>query len=517
MPEMLPSAVLVPSNLPDEAFRRLFHFLPIPTLFLSPEKQVLAASRSFLERYGLTDDAVLDRPCYEVFHRGDEPCPASVCCFPQVLEGRQGLFNIHQYQDRLGKLVVEEVHLSACTDENGRLMGVIESVRDISEAKRLENSLSETNELFSCLLNSMLGVVIAADLQGRILFVNHNAKPVLGYEPEELLDKTLWELSPHEELKRLRSILDASNGPVRGVRTQVTKRDGEIIPVKVNLNFIHRHGTPIGTLGIISDLREMVKIERHLNSARMQVVQSDKLALLGRMAAGVAHELNNPLTGITVYTDLVREALPQDHPSQQDLAYIAEDVDRCRDIVRDLLDYSRQGSIELETLDLSQVVEEAFSLIRTDSMRLHVEMKTDFAPEPLIIQGDRKLLRQVFINLLSNAMDAMEGSGQITMRTYEDGDGMRCAEISDTGPGIPPDHLAKVFDPFFTTKEPGKGTGLGLSVVFGVISRHEGHISVKESGPQGTTFLVKLPASAPKTLQDFANKIQWGEEEETIG
>jgi two-component system, NtrC family, sensor kinase len=247
------------------------------------------------------------------------------------------------------------------------------------------------------------------------------------------------------------------------------------------------------------------------------VVQSDKLAVLGRMAAGVAHELNNPLTGITVYTDLVRDALPKDHPSQDDLSLIAEDVDRCRDIVRDLLDYSRQGSIELEPMDLSQVVEEAFSLIRNDSLRLHLEVVTDFAPQPLTIQGDRKLLRQAFINLFSNAMDAMKGSGRITMHTYEDQQGMRCAEISDTGTGIPQEHLAKIFAPFFTTKEPGEGTGLGLSVVYGVVHRHEGTVSVEQSGPRGTAFLVRLPAQAPKSLRNFASNINGDAEGEEIG
>ncbi len=517
MPDPLTGMDLVPSELPDALFRRLFHFLPIPTLLLSPDKKVLAASQSFVERYGLRSDQVLGHACYHVFRRGDQPCPSSVCRFDAAMAGKQGLFNIHQYRNAEGEWVVEEVHLSPCTDEQGRIVGVIESVRDISEAKRLEISLSETNELFSCLLNSMLGVVVAADLQGRILFVNHNAEPVLGYKPSELLNKNLGDLSPRKELKRLRSILEASQGPVRGVRTEVTKKDGEVIPVKVNLNFIYRQGVPIGTMGIITDLRELVKIERHLSSARMQVVQSDKLAMLGRMAAGVAHELNNPLTGITVYTDLVRDALPPDHPAQQDLNLIAEDVDRCRDIVRDLLDYSRQGSIELESLDLSHVVEEAFSLIRTDSLRHHLKVITEFASGPLIVQGDRKLLRQVFINLLSNAVDAMEGGGQITMRTYEDAEGMRCAEISDTGPGIEPEHLAKVFDPFFTTKAPGKGTGLGLSVAFGVVARHEGQVTVKQSGPQGTTFLVRLPAQSPKALREFAERINGDGDEEEIG
>jgi signal transduction histidine kinase len=237
----------------------------------------------------------------------------------------------------------------------------------------------------------------------------------------------------------------------------------------------------------------------------MQVMQSDKLAVLGRMAAGVAHELNNPLTGITIYGELVRENLPLDHPAQADLKRIVDDADRCRDIVRDLLDYSRQSNTQVEALDLSLVVEEALSLIPQDSLGVHVRIVSELAPEPLIVQSDRKLLRQVFINLISNAFDAMDGRGTLTVRTYQDGQGLRCAEIADTGGGISPEHMAKIFDPFFTTKPPGQGTGLGLSVVFGVIARHDGKIMVKETGPQGTTFLVQLPAQAPKTLQKFSS------------
>ena len=185
--------------------------------------------------------------------------------------------------------------------------------------------------------------------------------------------------------------------------------------------------------------------------------------------------------------------------------------------MRDLLDYSRQGSIQLESLDLSQLVEEALSLTHADSQGWRVQVKTDWASSPLIIQGDRQLLRQVFINLISNAYDAMDGRGTLTVRTYLDEDGMRCAEISDTGSGISPEYMSKIFDPFFTTKPPGQGTGLGLSVVFGVISRHEGKILVKQTGPRGTTFLVQLPAQAPKTLLDFASTMRSEPEEGEIG
>ncbi len=517
MPETLPMATPPPIELSDRNYRRIFNYLPIPTILLGSDKRVIAASHSFLLRYGLSKDEVIGHLCYEVYHRGKQPCPESICRFPAAMRGQQGLFNRHEYQDSRGHWVVEEVHLSPFPGEDGKVLGVIESVRDTTEAKRLEASLTETNELLGCLLNSMLGVVVAADLEGRILFVNRNSQQVMGYQPEELVGKTLWDLSPHEELKRMRRILDASDGPVRGVRSQLTKKDGEVIPVLVNLNYIYREGKPIGTLGIIRDQRERMKIERHLSSARMQVVQSDKLAMLGRMAAGVAHELNNPLTGITIYGELVREQLPPDHPVQEDLKRIIEDAERCRDIVRDLLDYSRQGTIQLESLDLSQVVDEALSLTHADSLGLHVEVITEWDPAPLIVQGDRQLLRQVFINLISNAYDAREGRGRLTVRTYEDEEGMRCAEITDTGSGIPPEYLAKIFDPFFTTKPPGQGTGLGLSVVFGVIARHEGKISVKQTGPQGTTFLVQLPAQAPKTLLEFASTMHSEPENEEIG
>jgi PAS domain S-box-containing protein len=498
-------AALGGPELSDANFRRIFHYLPIPTIFLGPDKRVLAMSESFLQHYGLQSHEALGLKCYEVFRRGKAPCPPHICSFAAAMHGQKGLFNLHQYKNAQGNWVVEEVHLSPFTEEDGRPLGVIESVRDISEAKRLEISLTETNELLGCLLNSMVGVVVAADLADRILFVNHNSQAVMGYPPEELAGQGLWEFSPPAELARLHRTLEQSQGPVRGLRSSIVKRDGESIPVKVNLNYIYRDGAPIGTLFIISDIRERMKIERHLTSARMQVMQSDKLAVLGRMAAGVAHELNNPLTGITIYGELVRENLPLDHPAQADLKRIVDDADRCRDIVRDLLDYSRQSNTQVEALDLSLVVEEALSLIPQDSLGVHVRIVSELAPEPLIVQSDRKLLRQVFINLISNAFDAMDGRGTLTVRTYQDGQGLRCAEIADTGGGISPEHMAKIFDPFFTTKPPGQGTGLGLSVVFGVIARHDGKIMVKETGPQGTTFLVQLPAQAPKTLQKFSS------------
>jgi PAS domain S-box-containing protein len=485
---------------------------------LGPDKRVLAVSESFLRHYDLALDEALGHKCYEVFRRGSSPCAAEICSFAAAMAGERGLFNLHQYKDSQGSAVVEEVHLSLLSSDDGRPLGVVESVRDISQAKRLEIGLTETIEFLNCLLNSMVGVVVAADMHGRIIFVNHNAMPVTGYAPEKLAGRSLRRLIAESELERLMSVLRESSGPVRGLRSTLLKKDGEEIPVLVNLNYIFRDGVPIGTLSIIRDIRERMKMERHLNSARMQVIQSEKLAVLGRMAAGVAHELNNPLTGITIYGELVREGLPDDHPAQVDLMRIVDDADRCRDIVRDLLDYSRQSNIQVEPLELNQVLREAISLIPQDNASLHVRVETDFAPHPLLVSSDRKLLRQVFINLIGNAYDAMDGRGRLMVRTYQDEQGLRCVEIADTGCGIATEHLDKIFDPFFTTKPPGKGTGLGLSVVYGVISRHEGKIQVKDSGPHGTTFLVQLPAEASKSLLEQKGQLgDDGPDSEDIG
>lgn len=494
--------------LDDESFRLAFVNLPIPTLILDDQMMVRAASRSFMERYGLERAQVEGLRCYEVFHQVTMPCPPSRCRFRAALAGQRGCYNLHEYVDKDGRQVIEEVHLAPLLNGNGKVVGVIESIRDVTTAKRLETELTEANEFLNRLLDSMLGAVVAADLTGRILFVNKSAKRVLGWEAHELIGQNLRLLSPSDELRRFRELLQHNGGRVLGLRTNVHTKNSGDIPVRINSSLVYREGRPMATVGIITDLREQIKMERSLTAAQMQVVQSDKLARLGRMAAGLAHELNNPLTGITVYAELLKETLPSDSPAQADLDCIAEDAERCRDIVKGLLNYSRQTEIQVEELELSQVVEDSFNLIRDNATFMHVEVHRHYSETPLAFMGDEKLMRQVFINLLANAVDAMDGRGRLTVTTYLDEEGLRVAEVADSGPGIDPNNLAKVFDPFFTTKAPGKGTGLGLSVVYGVVTRHGGSITVKETGPAGTTFMVRLPSEGPTSLMAFARKLR---------
>lgn len=289
------------------------------------------------------------------------------------------------------------------------------------------------------------------------------------------------------------------------LRTFMKTKSGEKVPGRVNTSLVYVDGKPIATVGIFTDLREQLKIQDNLTQARLQVVQSDKLAGLGRMAAGVAHELNSPLTGITVYTELLKEGLAPDDPRHGDLECIMEDADRCRDIVQGLLDYSRQGEVQVDEADLNQIIQEAFGLIRDNTVFLQIKVRCRLSPEPLNLLCDPKLLRQVFINLFINSVDAMEGRGVLTVTTGVDDDGRRWARVADTGSGIAPASQARIFDPFFTTKEVGSGTGLGLSVVYGVIQRHGGQIKIESSGPEGTVFMICLPERAPEELKELAN------------
>ncbi|ADK85522.1 PAS/PAC sensor signal transduction histidine kinase [Desulfarculus baarsii DSM 2075] len=483
----------------------IFQALPTPTLVLNEHMVVQDVNRAFLTRYDLGRADVLGRRCFEVFHSQSLPCPPSRCRFRAAMSGHTGQSVIHEFVGLDGQAVIEEVALSPLVDERGRVIGVIETIRDVTKAKLMENALIHANEFLNRVMDSMVDAVVVADLKGKVLLSNHQALKILEIPPgDEITNHRLQDFCPLEELRRLRKSLDQGGGRAEAVRTFLTNGQGQRVPVLVNSAVVTREGKPVATVGVFHDLRHQIQLERHLSEARLQVVQSDKLARLGQLAAGVAHELNNPLTGITIYAELVKESLPPDSPLQDDMTNIVEDAQRCRDIVKDLLDYSRQTTVRVEDLDLNQVIEDAFNLIRDDALFLHVDVVRDYHKGPLTLEGDEKLLRQVFINLLSNAIDAMAGRGRLTVRTGLDGQGMRWAEISDTGPGIAPEHLDRIFDPFFTTKAPGKGTGLGLSVVYGVVSRAGGAVEVKNTGPNGTTFKVSLPEKADQSLKAFA-------------
>jgi nitrogen-specific signal transduction histidine kinase/iron only hydrogenase large subunit-like protein len=242
-------------------------------------------------------------------------------------------------------------------------------------------------------------------------------------------------------------------------------------------------------------LKEVEASHSQLATAQEALVQSEKLASMGQLAAGIAHEVNNPLGVVLMYSHLLLEECKAEDKRREDLVMITEQADRCKKIVAGLLHFARQNKVNRSPEDICKLIDHAMRTIHVpDSVTLRIEHNMGDNP---IVEIDGDQIIQVLTNLISNAVAAMPNGGELTIRTRGDEHRVRIA-VQDTGCGISPDNLKKVFDPFFTTKQMGKGTGLGLAVTYGIIKMHSGDIRVESQadpsrGPTGTTFTVTLP------------------------
>jgi two-component system NtrC family sensor kinase len=243
---------------------------------------------------------------------------------------------------------------------------------------------------------------------------------------------------------------------------------------------------------------------RELEEVHLRMVEVERLAAMGQVAAGVAHELNNPLSGIMGYSDLALEQY-RDHPpdrfTSRDIGKILgyfENVGglalRCRDIILDMLKFARQPTEEFSRHDLNALVDETLAFLGQQMTKANVDVIRIFAEGLPPFRGNALQMQQVFTNILVNAQHAVQGGGTVTVRTRRSEENL-VAEFSDTGCGIPPEILRRIFEPFFTTKPVGKGTGLGLSVSYGIVKRHGGRIDVESAVGKGTTFTVRIPVS----------------------
>jgi len=233
-----------------------------------------------------------------------------------------------------------------------------------------------------------------------------------------------------------------------------------------------------------------------LVAMQARVSQSERLASVGMLAAGVAHEINNPLGGIMALTSLTLEDMPPDDPNRENLEEVVHQSQRCRDIVKGLLEFSRQSRMSAGLVELDKVLDDTLALITKQAAFFNVVVLKEYDPELPAVQANRSELQQVFMNILMNAAQAMEENGTIRIVTRP-----AAAEdtvevlISDTGHGIPPEDVGRIFDPFFSTKPSGQGTGLGLSITYGIITSHKGTIQVDSELGKGTTFTIRMPAA----------------------
>jgi len=241
-----------------------------------------------------------------------------------------------------------------------------------------------------------------------------------------------------------------------------------------------------------------------LRRTQAQLVQSAKLAAIGELAANIAHEINNPLTAVLGFASYLAERVGEGQPMREELDLIQEEAARARDIVRDLLDFSRQREFAVEPADLNLVLQQTLGMVRRQGRLDNVSVNEVYAPELPLAEIDIARMKQVFLNIVNNAVYAMSSGGSLTVQTRAVDDSIQ-VDFTDTGTGIAPENLSRIFDPFFTTKPAVSGTGLGLSVSLGIVQSHGGVIEVRSEPGKGTTFSIKLPAlSTPAQSQTGA-------------
>ncbi|MFH1090333.1 MAG: PAS domain S-box protein, partial [Pseudomonadota bacterium] len=480
----------------------VFESLSFPTLILRPNKEIVTANQVFLQKYGLSLEEIVGRTCFDFFYKS-KYCPRLICPLSQVMTSKTGHSVLQSIVGEEGQEIWEERFCSPILDDEGEVKYIMYSIRDVTRLKSLEKELRETKEFLEKVIHSSPTAIMVADRKGKILVINQAAEKLFGLSSvPNVYDLNVEGLYPpgmaRRIMKKLRDPSYGGQGILPSTEIVIINRHGEEIPVEITAAIIYEEGREVATMGIFKDLREKVAVEEKLHQAQLQLAHAEKMASLGQLAAGVAHEINNPLTGILFYASLALERLDQVSPIREDLEYVIEDVHRCKEIVKNLLAYSRRQTTTKTIIQLNDMVNQSLALIRDQKIFGNIEIVREMPEDMMLIHVDKTQLNQVIINLVMNAAAAMNGKGHLTFRTYRNKTaGKVYLEVADTGHGIAEEHLSKIFDPFFTTKEPGKGTGLGLSTAYGIIKEHGGEISVKKTSPQGTTFLVELPLYTP--------------------
>ncbi|TKS59787.1 MAG: PAS domain-containing sensor histidine kinase [Nitrospira sp.] len=388
-------------------------------------------------------------------------------------------------------------------------MLVMMQLRDITDRKKLERQLQsyreelelkvrertreieETKQYLENLLENANDVIYTLDMDQQFTYVNSKVN-AWGYRKDDLLGRPyLSLLSRRHRGRRLKSTLDV--GAKQVYEVEIVTRLGEVRTVMVSVSPLQGvEGEILGVLGIARDMTETKKLEQ-------QIRNSEKLASVGKLAAGVAHEINNPLGGILNCLYNLRKGALSPTRQEEYWASMEHGVRRVQKIVRQLLDFSQQHEPEFSPTDINRIVDQVLVLTTHLFAPNRIRLETVLGHGLPSLMVDRHMIEQVLMNLILNAVQAMKSGGVLTIRTSV-AEGVCRVEVRDTGSGIPPAVLSRVFDPFFTTKSEGEGTGLGLSVNLGIVERHGGKILVESEVGKGTTFTLCLPVARERSL-----------------
>ncbi len=381
----------------------------------------------------------------------------------------------------------------------GDILGYEGIVVDQTRRKKQENELREANDFFDQLITSSPNAIMVMDMKGVINLWNQFAEDVFGFESEQVIGKmTIQQIFSKKVAAKVTEMMRdkkfGGRGKLNSYPLNFKKANGELVEGNLSASILYDgKGKELASVAIFSDLKEMLQTERELSTARQHLLQSEKLAAMGRLTSQIAHELNNPLFGIMNTLELMKTEISPQNKRRKLLDMSLSEVERLADMLKKMLSFSKPDQEERQKIDINVVIEELMLLYEKRLRENSIKVRLDLLENPGIIIASRDQLRQVFINMFSNAMYAMPEGGDLEIKTELQGE-MLSITIKDTGTGINPGHIEKRFDSFFTTKTDNvQGVGLGLSVCYGFIKDHGGNIEVDSKEGEWTKFTIILP------------------------
>lgn len=480
----------------EQHYRRLFEHVGCGVFISSKEGKFLDANNALLDMLGY--------PSREEFLKIDIAHdlylqPEARQQFVEIIEHDGSVIDLEaEFKKRDGTTIPALLTGHVRYDHKGNVGGYEGIIVDQTQRKQMEKEVRETNVFLNNIINSSPNAIMAADMKGAIILWNRTAEEILGYKAKDIVGKiNITKVYPEGMAKKvmgkLRSDENAPKGLLKFYPVVFVKQDGNILEGNLSASIVYDDNrNEIATVGIFMDLKERMEMERRLKTTQEQLLQSEKLAAMGRLTSQVAHELNNPLYGIMNTLELMKTEISPDNKRRKLLDMAHSEIIRLSELLRKMLTFSKPDQIEKQPVDINTILDEILLLHKKQFRENDIKISMELSKGLELVYASKNQLRQVFLNMFKNAGDAMPSGGTLTVKTSAEDEEV-VIRISDTGSGIKDENLHKIFDAFFTTKSSVKGVGLGLSVCYGFIVEHGGDIKVTSKENSGTTFTITLP------------------------